>query len=115
MLEKAEAFAAGCIESEDAVFAIDDARHEVALLVDVGGTLLSGHFPGRRGHEGDELWKLLLELVGFLKSEGSTGIAFDAAFAEAGVEVTFEITFYHVERDEGVVDLEHELILNFEF
>ena len=104
-LEKAKTFSSGRIKCENTVSAVDNARDQVAFLVNVGCTLFPGHFLSGRGHEGNKLRELLVEFVGFLKSEGSTGIAFYAAFAQTCIQVTLKVAFYDIERDKSIVDL----------
>lgn len=97
LFEGAEAYAVGVEGGEDAVGAVHELRDEVAFLVDVADTL----FERRSGGFFREIWddarEELPQAFGLFREEGRAGVAFDAAFAEAVVEIAVEEIFYEVE------------------
>lgn len=104
-LEKTKTFSSGGIKSENAVLAVDNARDQITFLINIRCALFLGHFLSSRSHEGNKFGKLLVEFVGFLKSEGGAGISFNAAFAKTGVKVALKVAFYDIKRDKSIVDL----------
>lgn len=96
-----------CLDSENAVFPIDNAGDHLPLAVDVCHSLSFDHFTGF-GHE-----LIVKQLVSFLHIrnlvdvERCSGISFHAACPPTRMEVTAETFSEEVHRDQCVLNFYH--------
>lgn len=112
-LEGALAHAVGSVAGEYAIFAVYDARDQVAFLVDI--TYAAAVYLCLR------LWEQVVpHLMGetfqafvFRFGYRSSGIAFDATFAVAAVEVAAEKSLGKVETYEYILYVKHDFFVAF--
>lgn len=95
--KSAETFSSGRVAGEDAVFAVDDTRHQISLFIYIRHSLLPRHLLRRRGHIRHDFRKKFLQPFVFLFCKGGAGVSLYAAFPETFVEVAFEKFLNHVE------------------
>lgn len=93
------------VTGEHTVFAVDDAGHEVALLVGVGHALAVDDGLGRGTQVAPDGVEGVFDVCHFVEADGRAGIALDAAGATAGIKVATELFGQDVGRDEYVANL----------
>ena len=93
--------------------ALDESRHFVALAVDVAHAVGLDFALCRRQEVVPYFGEYLADGVGFARFERRAGIAVEAALAVAGVEVAAKEALGKVEAYEGVLYLEHKLLVKY--
>lgn len=99
------AHAVVAVTGEYAIFPVDNGGYEVAFFVDISYSLLFDDFLSLRQQVVPYFRKYFLYFFIFLFADGRASIAFNAAFAEAFVEVTAKKLFDKVKADQSIANL----------